>query len=86
MELNGFPLYASANSVASEGLKNFKTTNERFGAKSLEESCRLDNTHDTIIVSHTGLCEDDRCPPQRVPQMLGSPKASSMTEQREHLA
>lgn len=35
MELNGFPLYSSANSAASAGLKNFKTTNERFGAKSL---------------------------------------------------
>ena len=37
MELNGLPLYASANSAASEALKNFKTTNERFGAKSLGE-------------------------------------------------
>ena len=35
IELNGLPLYTSANSAASVGLKNFKTTNERFGAKSL---------------------------------------------------
>jgi hypothetical protein len=41
IELNGLPLYASANSAASVGLKNFKTTNERFGAKSLAEKAQI---------------------------------------------
>jgi hypothetical protein len=35
MELNGFPLYASANSEAWSGSKNFMTTIERLGTESL---------------------------------------------------
>jgi len=35
MELNGFPLYSSANSAAAAGLRNLIMTIERFGAKSL---------------------------------------------------
>ena len=35
MELNVFPLYASANSEAREGVLNFSKTIDRFGAESL---------------------------------------------------
>ena len=35
IELNGLPLYASANSFATVGSLNFMTTIERFGAESL---------------------------------------------------
>ena len=35
IELNGLPLYASANSFATVRLLNFMTTIERFGAESL---------------------------------------------------
>ena len=55
IELNGLPLYASANSAASVGLKNFKTTNERFGAKSLgrgESATKLDTFSNATIWSH----------------------------------
>jgi hypothetical protein len=37
IELKGLPLYASANSVASAGLKNLIMTMERFGKESLRE-------------------------------------------------
>lgn len=50
IELNGLPLYASANSAASVGLKNFKTTNERFGAKSLAERRKSDKFSNATIV------------------------------------
>jgi hypothetical protein len=89
IELNGLPLYASANSAASVGLKNFKTTNERFGAKSLggKGKCnKLDMFRNATMVSHTGLCEGDRYLPQRAPQRLESLRASSMMEQPKRLA
>lgn len=35
MELNTFPLYASANSAAREGVLNLSKTIDRFGAESL---------------------------------------------------
>jgi hypothetical protein len=35
MELNGFPLYSSANSAAAAGFKNLIMAIERLGAKSL---------------------------------------------------
>lgn len=38
IELNGFPLYASANSVASAGLVNLISAIDLLGAKSLRKS------------------------------------------------
>ena len=41
IELNCFPLYASANSAASDAFLNLMTTIERFGAESLKKVRKL---------------------------------------------
>ena len=58
MELKGFPLYSSANSAAAAGLRNFITTMERLGAKSLSKEHNSSCQIVSLNRGHQGLPDD----------------------------